>query len=392
MKRFKVAILRGDGIGPEIVEEALKSLAVLGKKFNIFWNMEEAPVGGVSIDEFGVPLTDDTLDLAYRSDAILLGAVGGPKWDSLDYAIRPERALLKLRKELALFANLRPTKIFDSLIDASSLKPEVVKGVDIIVVRELTGGLYFGEPRGIETLPDGMERGTNTMTYTTNEIERIAIVAFEVALLRNKRVVSVDKSNVLEAMVLWRKVVTEVGKEYPGVELSHMYVDNCAMQLVRNPSQFDVIVTENTFGDILSDEASMLTGSIGLIPSASLGPIRNRSMYEPIHGSAPDIAGQNVANPIGTILSCAMMMRYSFNMEDPAKAIEEAVHTVLEAGLRTADIYDSTKSGTRLVSCSEMGDAVADELKKIGGEPPDIENLAADDGDTPVKLKAKTLD
>jgi len=392
VKRFKVAILRGDGIGPEIVEEALKSLAVLGKKFNIFWSMEEAPVGGVSIDEFGVPLTDDTLDLAYRGDAILLGAVGGPKWDNLDYAIRPERALLKLRKELALFANLRPTKIFDSLIDASSLKPEVVKGVDIIVVRELTGGLYFGEPRGIETLPDGMERGTNTMTYTTNEIERIAVVAFEVALLRNKRVVSVDKSNVLEAMVLWRKVVTEVGKEYPGVELSHMYVDNCAMQLVRNPSQFDVIVTENTFGDILSDEASMLTGSIGLIPSASLGPIRNRSMYEPIHGSAPDIAGQNVANPIGTILSCAMMMRYSFNMEEPAKAIEDAVHTVLEAGLRTADIYDSAKSGTRLVSCSEMGDAVADELKKIGGEPPDIENLAADDGDTPVKLKAKTLD
>jgi len=392
VKRFKVAVLRGDGIGPEIVDEALKSLTVLGKKFNIFWSMEEAPVGGVSIDEFGVPLTDDTLDLAFRSDAILLGAVGGPKWEGLDYAIRPERALLKLRKELALFANLRPTKIFDSLVDASSLKPDVVKGVDIIVVRELTGGLYFGEPRGVETLPDGTERGTNTMTYTTSEIERIAVVAFEVALLRDKRVVSVDKANVLEATELWRKVVTEVGKEYPSVELSHMYVDNCAMQLVRNPSQFDVIVTENTFGDILSDEASMLTGSIGLIPSASLGPIRNRSMYEPIHGSAPDIAGKNVANPIGTILSCAMMMRYSFNMEEPAKAIEEAVQTVLEAGLRTADIYDSAKSGTRLVSCSEMGDAVADELKKIGGEPPEKENIAAQDADNPPKLKAKTFD
>jgi len=392
VKRFKVAVLKGDGIGPEIVDEALKSLTVLGKKFNIFWTIVEAPVGGVSIDEFGIPLTDDTLDLAFRSDAILLGAVGGPKWEGLDYAVRPERALLKLRKELALFANLRPTKIYDSLIDASSLKADFVRGVDILVVRELTGGLYFGEPRGVETLADGTEKGTNTMSYTTNEIERIAVVAFEVARLRNKKVVSVDKANVLESTELWRKVVTEVGKEYGDVELSHMYVDNCAMQLVRNPSQFDVIVTENTFGDILSDEASMLTGSIGLIPSASLGPIRNRSMYEPIHGSAPDIAGQNKANPLATILSCAMMMRYSFNMEEPATAIEECVQRVLEAGLRTADIYDSAKPGTRLVSCSEMGDAVADELKKIGGEPPEPENVEAQDKDNPPKLKKKTLD
>jgi len=392
VKRFKVAVLKGDGIGPEIVDEALKTLTVIGKKFNVSWTLVEALVGGASIDESGVPLTDETLDLAFRSDAILLGAVGGPKWEGLDYAVRPERALLKLRKELALFANLRPTKIYDSLIDASSLKPDVVRGVDILVVRELTGGLYFGTPRGVEKLSDGSEKGTNTMTYTTNEIERIAVVAFEVARLRKKKVVSVDKANVLESTELWRKIVTEVGKEYADVELSHMYVDNCAMQLVRNPGQFDVIVTENTFGDILSDEASMLTGSIGLIPSASLGPIRNRSMYEPIHGSAPDIAGKNVANPLATILSCAMMMRYSFNMEEPASAIEEAVQTVLDAGLRTADIYDSAKNGTRLVSCSEMGDAVADALKKIGGEPPDAEAIAEDNAENPPKLKAKTLD
>lgn len=392
MKRFKVAVLKGDGIGPEIVDEALKALKIIGKKFNIFWTIVEAPVGGASIDEFEVPLTDETLDLAFRSDAVLLGAVGGPKWEGLDYSIRPERALLKLRKELALFANLRPTRIYDSLIDASSLKADVVHGVDIVVVRELTGGLYFGEPRGVETLPDGMKRGTNTMTYTSNEIERIAVVAFEVARQRKKRVVSVDKANVLESTELWREVVTEVGKEYDDVELSHMYVDNCAMQLVRDPSQFDVIVTENTFGDILSDEASMLTGSIGLIPSASLGPIRNRSMYEPIHGSAPDIAGKNVANPLATILSCALMMRYSFNMPEPAAAIEEAVESVLLAGFRTADIYDKSKAGTTLVSCTEMGDAVAGELKKIGGEPPDAEALALEKKENPPKLKKKTLD
>jgi len=395
VKRFSVAVLKGDGIGPEIVDEALKTLKVIGKKFNVFWTIVEAPVGGASIDEFGIPLTDDALNLAFRSDAVLLGAVGGPKWEGLDYAVRPERALLKLRKELALFANLRPTKIYDSLIDASSLKADYIKGVDILVVRELTGGLYFGEPRGVETLDDGREKGINTMSYTTDEIERIAVVAFEVAMLRNKKVVSVDKANVLESTELWRKVVTEVGKEYPEVELSHMYVDNCAMQLVRNPKQFDVIVTENTFGDILSDEASMLTGSIGLIPSASLGPIRNRSMYEPIHGSAPDIAGQNKANPLATILSCAMMMRYSFNMEEPATAIEECVQRVLEAGFRTADIFDSSKTGTKLVSCSEMGDAVVAELNKVGGEPPEPENITApgdDKEDQPAKLKAKTLD
>jgi 3-isopropylmalate dehydrogenase len=318
-------------------------------------------VGGASIDAHGVPLTDEVLELALETDAVLLGAVGGPKWENLDYSIRPERALLALRKELNLFANLRPAKIYRALADASTLKREVIEDVDLVVVRELTGGLYFGTPKGIELLPDGTERGINTLVYTTPEIERIARVAFDVAGKRRKKVTSVDKANVLEATELWRKVVTGVAKDFPDVELSHMYVDNCAMQLIRDPGQFDVIVTENTFGDILSDEAAMLTGSIGMLPSASLGTgwDGGRAMYEPIHGSAPDIAGQDMANPIATILSIAMMLRFSFDMNDAAEEIERAVETVLNKGLRTQDIY---QKGTKKIGCKEMGEAIMGEL------------------------------
>jgi len=352
--------LPGDGIGPEIVGEALKVLKAVGKRFSAEFIATEALVGGASIDAFGKPLTDEVLKLALGSDAVLLGAVGGPKWEGLDYSIRPERALLALRKELGLFANLRPAKIYDELIDASTLKPEVIEGVDLLVVRELTGGLYFGTPKGIEKLPDGTERGVNTMVYTTPEIERIARVGFEVAMKRGKKLCSVDKANVLETTELWRKVVINIGKEYPAVELSHMYVDNCAMQLIRNPRQFDVIVTENTFGDILSDEASMLTGSIGMLPSASIGSDKNRAMYEPIHGSAPDIAGKGIANPIATILSAAMMLKYSFDMSEASDLIEGAVERVLAKGFRTADIM---QPGKTRVSCVEMGAAVLKELE-----------------------------
>ena len=360
MKRFKVAVLPGDGIGPEIVGEAIKVLRLMGKRFSVEFDLTEGLVGGVSIDANGVPLTDSVLKLALESDAVLLGAVGGPKWETLDYSIRPERALLALRKELGLFANLRPAMIYKDLIGASTLKPEVIDGVDLLVVRELTGGLYFGTPKGVETLADGSERGVNTMVYTTSEIERIARVGFEVAMKRRKKLCSVDKANVLETTELWRRVVIKVGKEYPEVELSHMYVDNCAMQLIRNPRQFDVIVTENTFGDILSDEASMLTGSIGMLPSASIGATKNRAMYEPIHGSAPDIAGKGISNPIATILSVAMMLKYSFEMEEASNLIEKAVEAVLAKGLRTADIF---QDGMKKTSCVEMGTAIMDELK-----------------------------
>jgi len=359
VKRFNVAILPGDGIGPEIVGEALKVLNAVGKKFSTEFVATGALVGGASIDAHGKPLTDEVLELALGSDAVLLGAVGGPKWEGLDYSIRPERALLALRKELGLFANLRPAKIYDELIDASTLKPEVIEGVDLLVVRELTGGLYFGTPKGVEKLPDGTERGVNTMVYTTPEIERIAKVGFEVARKRGKKLCSVDKANVLETTELWRKVVIRVGKDYPDVELSHMYVDNCSMQLIRNPRQFDVIVTENTFGDILSDEASMLTGSIGMLPSASIGSDKRRAMYEPIHGSAPDIAGKGIANPIATILSAAMMLKYSFDMNEASDLIEDAVEKVLRRGFRTADIM---QPGKTRVSCVEMGEAVLKEL------------------------------
>ncbi|MBI5887314.1 MAG: 3-isopropylmalate dehydrogenase [Deltaproteobacteria bacterium] len=341
--------------------EAVNVLDVIQKKHGINLFFVEELVGGASIDEYGAPLTDRALDFARQSDAVMLGAVGGPKWEGLDYAMRPERALLALRKELGLFANLRPVKIHKALINASTLKPEVIDGVDMMVIRELTGGLYFGAPRGIETLKDGTERGVNTLVYTSPEIERIARVGFETARKRRKKLLSVDKANVLEATELWRKVVTRIGKdEFPDVELSHMYVDNCSMQLVRNPKQFDVIVTENTFGDILSDEAAMLTGSIGMLPSASIGSEKRRAMYEPIHGSAPDIAGKNMANPIATILSAAMMLRYSFDLIAPAQEIEKAVEAVLNKGLRTADIFEA---GTQKVSCTEMGAAIVKELR-----------------------------
>src|SRR5882724_5403517 len=318
---YKIAVLPGDGIGPEVMREGTQVLNQAAKLHGFSVALEEGVVGGASIDAHGKPLTDSVLKLAKESNAVLLGAMGGPKWDGLDYSIRPERALLALRQELGLFANLRPVKLFSALASASTLKKEVVEGTDLLVVRELIGGIYFGQPKGVTKLPDGTERGVNTEVYTTPEIERIAHVAFQAALKRRKKVTSVDKANVLEVTELWRKVVTRVHKDegYAGVQLEHILVDNCAMQLIRNPKQFDVVVTTNMFGDILSDEAAMLTGSIGMLPSASLGsrvgaegPI---GLYEPIHGSAPDIAGRDLANPIGTIASAAMMLSYSFNLD-----------------------------------------------------------------------------
>ena len=347
---YKIAVLPGDGIGKEITPEAVEVLKKVGGKCGLSFEFEEALIGGCAIDATGGPFPELTQRLVKASDAVLLGAVGGPKWEGLDYSIRPERGLLGLREVLGTFANLRPAKVYPMLADASTLKKEVIEGIDIMVVRELTGGLYFGRPKGIEKLPDGTERGVNTLTYTTPEIERIAKVAFDVAGKRRKKVTSVDKANVLESTELWRRVVSEVHKGYPDVELGHMYVDNCAMQLIRNPRQFDVIVTENMFGDILSDEASMLTGSIGMLPSASIGG--KVGIFEPIHGSAPDIAGQDKANPIATILSVAMMLRYSFNQEKAADVIEEAVLKILEKGYRTGDIM---QPGMKLVGTREMG-------------------------------------
>ena len=349
---MKIAVLPGDGIGPEIVAQAVKVLKALSSD-GLKVEMEEAPIGGAGYDAAGDPLPEATLKLARESDAVLLGAVGGPRYDTLDRPLRPERGLLRIRKELNLFANLRPALMYAELASASTLKPEVVSGLDIMIVRELTGDIYFGQPRGIETR--GGERvGFNTMVYSESEVRRVAEVAFGIAMKRNRKLCSVEKANVLECSELWKEVVIEVSKKYPEVELSHMYVDNAAMQLVRNPKQFDVIVTGNIFGDILSDEASMLTGSIGMLPSASLDQ-NNKGMYEPIHGSAPDIAGKDVANPLATILSVSMMLRYTFNQEAAAKRIESAVEKVLAQGCRTADIYTE---GTRKVSCSGMGDAV----------------------------------
>lgn len=350
---MKIAVLAGDGIGNEIVAEALKVLRRLGED-GLRLELEPAPVGGAGYDAAGDPLPQATLNLARQADAILFGAIGGPQYDTLPRDKRPERGLLRLRKELGLFANLRPARVYRELADASSLKAEVVAGLDILIVRELTGDIYFGEPRGISTLAGGEREGVNTMRYRESEIRRIAHVAFQAAQKRGGRLCSVDKANVLETTELWKQVVTDIGKDYPGVELSHMYVDNCAMQLVRNPKQFDVIVTGNMFGDILSDEASMLTGSIGMLPSASLDA-RGKGLYEPIHGSAPDIAGKGVANPLATILSAAMMMRYSLGNVEAAGRIERAVEQALRAGYRTADIYTS---GTRKVGTREMGDAV----------------------------------
>jgi 3-isopropylmalate dehydrogenase len=350
----KILILAGDGIGPEIVSEAVKVLAALRDRFGLAIEMDEALAGGAAIDATGEPLPQATLDLAKASDAVLLGAVGGPKWESLPIAKRPEKALLGLRAALGLFANLRPAILYPQLAEASTLKPEIVSGLDILIVRELTGGIYFGEPRGVRTGPDGERVGVNTLTYRESEIRRICGVAFDLARKRQRRLCSVDKANVLECTELWREVATEVGAAYPDVELSHLYVDNAAMQLVRRPKQFDVMVTTNMFGDILSDAAAMLTGSIGMLPSASLDE-RRKGMYEPIHGSAPDIAGRGVANPLATILSVAMMLRYSLDETAAAERIEQAVSKVLDQGLRTPDIMSA---GMREVSTAEMGDAV----------------------------------
>ncbi|HBA09404.1 MAG TPA: 3-isopropylmalate dehydrogenase [Methylotenera mobilis] len=347
---MKIAVLPGDGIGPEIVAQAVKVLNAL----NLGISMTEAPIGGAGYEASGDPLPDATLKLAKESDAVLLGAVGDWKYDKLERHLRPERGLLRIRKELNLFANLRPALLYPELASASTLKPEVVSGLDIMIVRELTGDIYFGQPRGISKLENGEREGVNTMRYNESEIRRIGRVAFDIAMKRNKKVCSVDKANVLEATELWRQVMIELSADYPEVELSHMYVDNAAMQLIRAPKQFDVMVTGNIFGDILSDEASMLTGSIGMLPSASLDE-NNKGMYEPSHGSAPDIAGKDIANPLATILSVAMMLRYTFNDEANAQRVENAVKKALAQGYRTADIWTE---GLTKVGCHAMGDAV----------------------------------
>ena len=349
-----IAVLPGDGIGPEIVAEAVKVLDKVAAKYGQEFNYTHVDIGGCSIDKFGVPITDEGMNICKASDSVLLGAVGGPKWDSCPPAIRPEKALLAVRKELGLFANLRPTKLFRQLADASPLKKEIVGGgIDLLIVRELTGGVYFGEKKTEEV--NGELVATDIMPYSEHEIKRIVRVAFETALKRGRKLTSVDKANVLDTSRLWRKTVHEMAADYPEVEAGDLLVDNTAMQLIRNPAQFDVIVTENMFGDILSDEASMLTGSIGMMPSASLSE-GTLGMYEPIHGSAPDIAGTGKANPIGTVLSASMMLRYSFDMSAEADAIEAAVDKVLDGGYRTADIM---KDGFTLVSCAEMGDLIA---------------------------------
>lgn len=358
MAEFAIAVLPGDGIGVEIVPEAIKVLNQVGERFGHKFRFNHGLVGGAAIDAVGVALPPETLKLCQRSDAVLLGAVGGPKWDNLPAKERPEAAaLLALRKGLGLFANIRPAIVYPALVHASTLKPEVVSGVDLVVFRELTGGLYFGEKKR-EPVPEGGERAVDTLVYTTTEIERIARLAFGAARRRRKKVTSVDKANVLESSRLWRDTVTRVAEDFPDVELEHMYVDNCAMQLVRNPRQFDVIVTENMFGDILTDEAAMLTGSIGMLPSASIGG--QVAMYEPAHGSAPDIAGQKKANPLATILSAAMMLRYSFGLEEEARVIEQAVIKVLEEGYRTADLMEP---GRKLVNTEEMGTLVAERCR-----------------------------
>ncbi|MEN6509601.1 MAG: 3-isopropylmalate dehydrogenase [Smithella sp.] len=356
-KEYKIAVFAGDGVGPEIINEAIKVLKVVTDKKNISISLQDGLIGGSAYDVFGTPFPDLSLNLALESDAVLLGAVGGPKWEGLDYSVRPERALLGLREKLGLYANLRPVVVFDELLDASPLKKNLVQGIDIMILRELTGDVYFGTPRGVTRDKDGLRTGVNTMIYKEEEIRRIALRAFELARTRKKSLLSVDKANVLESTELWRSVVTETGLDYPDIELKHMYVDNCAMQLIRNPSQFDVIVTTNLFGDILSDEAAMLTGSIGMLPSASLG--ETKALYEPIHGSAPDIAGKNIANPLATILSVAMMLRHSLSLPQEASLIEKAVADVLKEGWRTQDIYSA---GSRLAGTEEMGNAVVRKL------------------------------
>ncbi len=357
-----ILLLPGDGIGPEVVGETKKIIDWFSSNGPVAFTTSSALIGGSAYDAVGTPFPDETLAAAWKSDAILLGAVGGPKWEPLPHAARPERGLLGLRKELELFANLRPAICFDALADASTLKRDIIAGLDIMIIRELTGGIYFGTPRGVETLPDGTRRGVNTEVYTSPEVQRIARVAFDLAGKRNGQVCSVDKANVLECTEMWREEVKKIHQEdYLNIELTHMYVDNAAMQLVRNPKQFDVLVTTNMFGDILSDIASMLTGSLGMLPSASLGNPGSPGVYEPVHGSAPDIAGKNLANPIATILSFAMMLRYSFDLKSEADKLEAAVKTVLAQGLRTADIM---QDGMQRVSTTQMGDAIAKELAR----------------------------
>jgi 3-isopropylmalate dehydrogenase len=363
----KLLILPGDGIGPEVMAELRRVIDWLGTRRGLACEIEEDLVGGSAYDAHGTPLADATMARALEADAVLLGAVGGPKWDNLDFSLKPERGLLRLRKEMELFANLRPAICFSALAEASSLKREIVEGLDILIVRELTGGVYFGEPRGIETLPNGDRRGINTQVYTSAEIRRVARIAFDLARRRSGRVTSCEKANVMESGVLWREEVQRVHDEdYPDIELSHMYADNCAMQLVRRPKQFDVIVTDNLFGDILSDEAAMLTGSLGMLPSASLGAAdesgRRRALYEPVHGSAPDIAGQGLANPIATILSFAMALRYSLDRGSEADLVERAVERVLENGTRTADIM---QPGATQVSTRGMGDAILSAMEEL---------------------------
>lgn len=356
----KILVLPGDGIGPEVMAQARKILEFVSQEEGLKLEFEEDLVGGAAYDAHGRPLTEATLKLALRADAVLLGAVGGPRWEPLDYSVRPERALLALRKELDLFANLRPAVVHEALSDASTLKPEVVRGIDIMVVRELTGGIYFGEPRGVEG--EGKARvGRNTLIYSALEIERIARLAFEIAQGRKHRLTSVDKANVLECTELWREVVEEISQDYQDVELNHLYVDNAVMQLIRNPKQFDVVVTGNMFGDILSDAAAMLTGSIGMLPSASLAASK-KGMYEPVHGSAPDIAGQGIANPLATILSAAMLLDLTLGYPEAARRIERAVETALNGGMRTADL---AVAGERQFSTEEAGNRVLAELKKL---------------------------
>jgi len=356
----KIAVLAGDGIGPEIVAEAVKIIHCLQQDFGFDTELETAAIGGAGYDQSGKPLPDQTLAICEQADAVLFGAIGGPQYDNLERELRPEKGLLNLRSSLSLFSNLRPAILYPQLADASSLKPELVAGLDIMIVRELTGGIYFGQPRGIRKLENGERQGFNTLLYAEHEIERIARSAFDIAMLRDRKLCSVDKANVLEVSELWREVLNQVAVEYPEVELSHMYVDNASMQLVRAPKQFDVIVTTNLFGDILSDTAAMLTGSIGMLPSASLDE-NGKGLYEPVHGSAPDIAGKGLANPLATILSVAMMLRYSLQHSNLADQIETAVGNVLDQGLRTADIAGAAQSA----STSEMGDAVVTALRAL---------------------------
>ena len=363
----KLLILPGDGIGPEVMREVRRVIDWMDRRRMVSFDISDDLVGGASIDARGTPITDETMQKAKDADAILFGSVGGPKWDTLGFQLRPELAILRLRKELDLFANLRPAIVLDPLVDASTLKPEVVRGLDLMIVRESTGGIYFGEPRGIETLPNGEQRGFDTESYTTSEIERVARVAFELARKRGNHVTSVEKANVMQSGLFWRQTVTALHeRDYADVRLDHMYADNCAMQLVRNPRQFDVIVTSNIFGDLLSDLASMLTGSLGMLPSATLGPAdasgQRLALYEPIHGSAPDIAGKGIANPLAQIFSFAMLLRYSFGMEEDAALIERACTNVLASGLRTADIM---APGTAKVGTNVMGESILRELDKL---------------------------